>query len=207
MPKASDQGVDFDFRGTMGRLLTNGNYLFSVLAQFCYVGTQISVWTYTNYYIPDQLGVSQEVALQWHTGALILFGCSRWIFTGLMNIFSPATLLAFASVMACAMTLIVVLVGGMPGVVALVGISGFMSLMFPTIFGLGCMRLGSDTKVASSGQIMAIIGGALLTPLQGWMIDRWDVSLSYLLPFACFVVIGLYALFARTCESVAGRSR
>jgi len=122
-------------------------------------GTQISVWTYTNYYIPDELGVTQEVALQWHTAALVLFACSRWIFTGMMKFFKASSLLIFASIMACVMTLIVTFVGGIAGVVALVCISGFMSLMFPTIFGLGCSGLGQDTKLASSGQIMAIVGG------------------------------------------------
>ena len=75
-----------------------------------------------------------------------------------------------------------------------------MSLMFPTIFGLGCSDLGEDTKLASSGQIMAIVGGAIITPLQGAMVDEWGVSLSYLLPLLCFVVIGLYGLTSRKHE-------
>jgi FHS family L-fucose permease-like MFS transporter len=98
------------------------------------------------------------------------------------------------------MTLIVTFVGGIAGVVALVCISGFMSLMFPTIFGLGCSGLGQDTKLASSGQIMAIVGGAIITPSQGWMVDQWGVSYSYLLPLVCFGIIGLYALKGRQHE-------
>ena len=84
MPKASDEDDEIHLGETAARLLGNGNYVFSVVAQFCYVGTQISVWTYTNFYIPEQLKVTQEVALQWHTGALILFGSARWVFTALM---------------------------------------------------------------------------------------------------------------------------
>lgn len=202
MPRASDQDHHVHFTSTMQRLLKNGNYTSSVFAQFCYVGTQISVWTYTNFYIPDQLGVTQEDALIWHTGALVLFGCSRWVFTFLMHYFRPSTLLIFASIMAGVMTLTVVFVGGLAGVIALVCISGFMSLMFPTIFGIGCANLGADTKLASSGQIMAIVGGAIITPAQGWMVDQWGASYSYLLPFACFVVIGLFALYGRRFEKV-----
>lgn len=200
MPKASDGDDNLEFFGSVKRLLSNGNYTFSVFAQFCYVGTQISVWTYTNYYIPDQLGVTQETALLWHTGALVLFGCSRWIFTGMMKFFRSSTLLIFASAMAVLMCLIVAFVGGMAGVIALVCISGFMSLMFPTIFGLGCNKLGQDTKLASSGQIMAIIGGAIITPAQGWLIDQSNPALSYLLPMVCFVIIGAYALKGRQHE-------
>jgi FHS family L-fucose permease-like MFS transporter len=200
MPKASEHDKKIHFASTFGRLLRNRNYTFSVFAQFCYVGTQISVWTYTNFYIPDQLGVSQEVALRYHTGALVLFGCSRWIFTGLMRFFRPSTLLLAASILAIVMTLCVILIGGMIGVIALVCISGFMSLMFPTIFGLGCSDLGEDTKLASSGQIMAIVGGAIITPLQGAMVDRCGVSVSYLLPLLCFVVIGLFSITSRKHE-------
>lgn len=101
MPKASDDDTMVPLGETAGRLLGNRNYVFSVFAQFCYVGTQISVWTYTDFYIPEQLQVTQEVALQWHTCALILFGCARWVFTAMMSMFRPSTLLTFASLMAC----------------------------------------------------------------------------------------------------------
>jgi FHS family L-fucose permease-like MFS transporter len=69
--------------------------------------------------------------------------------------------------------------------------------MFPTIFGLGCKGLGDEqTKVGASGLIMAILGGALITPLQGALIDKVGVSLSYLLPLVCFIVIAAYGIFA-----------
>ncbi|WP_425398603.1 L-fucose:H+ symporter permease [Aeoliella sp.] len=200
MPKASDRDSHVHFGETIDRLMSNGNYLFSVIAQFCYVGTQISVWTYTNFYIPEQLNVSQEEALVWHTWALVLFGCTRWIYTGLMKFFRPSTLLMFAAAMCCICLLTVIFVGGYAGVIALVCVSGFMSLSFPTIFGLGCANLGSDTKLASSGQIMAIVGGAIITPMQGWLVDHVGTSLSYLLPLLCFLVIGAYAVFGRQYE-------
>ena len=102
--------------------------------------------------------------------------------------------------MACLATASVIFIGGMVGVVSLVCISGFMSMMFPTIFGLGCSDLGEDTKLASSGQIMAIVGGAIITPMQGALVDARGVNFSYVLPLACFVVIGLYAVYSRTRE-------
>ena len=126
----------------------------------------------------------------------------RWVFTGLMTYFRGSTLLVAASVLASLMVLCVIFVGGMPGVIALICVSGFMSLMFPTIFGLGCSDLGEDTKLASSGQIMAIVGGAIITPMQGAMVDKWDVSYSYLLPLLCFIVIGIYGLVGRQREQV-----
>ncbi|MEM9827049.1 MAG: L-fucose:H+ symporter permease [Planctomycetota bacterium] len=207
MPVAKEDYKQIDLAGTVRRLFGNGNYVFSVVAQFCYVGTQISVWTYTNFYIPEAIDVSQETALRWHTGALILFGVMRWVFVGLMIRFQETTLLLFAAVMASLATAGVIFIGGMVGVISLVCISGFMSMMFPTIFGLGCSDLGEDTKLASSGQIMAIVGGAVITPLQGWMEDSIGVHYSYLLPLGCFLVIGAYAIFKRIHQRASSFSK
>jgi FHS family L-fucose permease-like MFS transporter len=197
MPVASEQDDRVPLAAAAGRLLRNPFYLFAVLAQFCYVGLQITVWTYTNFYIPEQIGVTQEVALQYHTAALVLFGLSRWVFTGLMNFFRAATMLAAAALAGVLLSLVVVFVGGMAGVFALIALSGCMSLMFPTIFGLGCGVVREDTKLASSGMIMAIIGGAIITPVQGALLDVFGVSLSFLLPMACLAVILVFASAAR----------
>jgi FHS family L-fucose permease-like MFS transporter len=200
MPRMSEEDKHVRLSATFGRLFKNVNYRFAVIAQFFYVGAQITVWTYTNFYIPKAIGVSQKEALWYHTWALVLFGVSRWVFTGLMKKFKASTLLLVASAAACVLTLVVVFVGGMAGVYALIGISVFMSLMFPTIFGLGCQGLGEDTKIGASGLIMAILGGALITPLQGAMVDWWGVSYSYLLPLVCFLVIGAYSLESKKWE-------
>ncbi len=196
MPKASDSGNEVHIFKTFGQLFKKKNYVFGVVAQFFYVGAQITVWTYTNFYIPEQLHVTPEVALQYHTVALIMFGASRWIFTALMRKFKDHSLLLFAAIAAGLLTLSVVFVGGIIGVYSLLGISAFMSLMFPTIFGMGSDGLSdAETKVGSSGMIMAILGGALITPLQGALVDIIGVNLSYILPFICFVVIGSYAFY------------
>ncbi|MBN2164805.1 MAG: L-fucose:H+ symporter permease [Marinilabiliaceae bacterium] len=196
MPKVTDSHEQIHIFKTFGQLFKRKNYAYAVIAQFFYVGAQISVWTYTNFYIPEHLHVTPEVALQYHTGALTLFMFSRWIFTALMKKFNDHSLLLTAAIMASLLSLSVVFIGGVIGVYSLIGISGFMSLMFPTIFGMGSEGLNdAETKVGASGLIMAILGGALLTPLQGALIDMIGVDLSYLLPLICFVVIGAYAFY------------
>ncbi len=226
MPRMADTDGSVHLLHTAKQLSTNANYVFAVVAQFFYVGAQITVWTYTNFYIPEQMHVTQETALKYHTGALILFGASRWVFTGLMKRFKAHTLLLAAAVLAGLLTLSVIFIGGLVGVCSLIGISAFMSLMFPTIFGLGCEGLDDEqTKVGASGLIMAILGGALITPTQGWLIDTFNarllakysatmpqeaaeelatqvaVSWSYGLPLVCFVVIGIYAMYNRRWEA------
>lgn len=206
MPTASDPDKQVHFAATFVRLFKNSNYLFAVVAQFFYVGAQITVWTYTNFYIPEQLGVDQsDVLLNWHIWALVSFGVCRFVFTWLMHYFKDSNLLATAAIAASILSLLVIFVGGMVGSIALIAISAFMSLMFPTIFGLGCRGLGSDTKVGASGLIMAILGGALITPLQGWVIDQSNVSMSYIVPLVCFVVIAFFAFYSGRVKIVADK--
>ena len=197
MPFVKESDNNVHFIPTVQRLLKNPNYVFAVIAQFFYVGAQIAVWTYTVYYIPEQLGITGSETLRYyHTPALILFGISRFIATALMSKFQPYSILRIMAILGGLFTLVVIFVGGHVGSIALVGISVCMSLMFPTIFGLGSRGLGEDMKIGGSGLIMAILGGALLTPLQGLIIDKANVSISYFVPFVCFLVITAYAIYA-----------
>jgi FHS family L-fucose permease-like MFS transporter len=79
-----------------------------------------------------------------------------------------------------------------------------MSIMFPTIFALGVKDLGPYTQTGSSLIVMAIIGGAVLTPVMGAISTYGSIQLSMLVPAVCFAVIGLFALSsARRSASVA----
>ena len=196
MPYVAETETKVNFRVTTRRLLGNTNYVFAVVAQFFYVGAQISVWTFTVFYVPDQLGISGSEALRtFHLPALIAFGVFRFISTAVMGRIQPNHVLLFMAIAAIFFTLVVIFAGGMAGSIALVCISACMSLMFPTIFGLGSRGLGEDRKMGGAGLIMAILGGALLTPLQGLLVDLTTVSVSYSIPLICFSVIALYALY------------
>jgi FHS family L-fucose permease-like MFS transporter len=222
MPYVREPDKNVHFIATFGRLFRNPNYLFAVIAQFFYVGAQLCVWTYTVYYIPSQLGIKDSDALKYHTVALILFGVSRFICTALMTFIKPHNLLAALSILGGILTCVVIFVGGRIGVYSLVGISGCMSLMFPTIFGLGSRGLGRDRKIAGSGLIMAILGAAVLVPVQGYIIDAVNVnpenvdptalsiSASYSVPLVCFIVIAVYGTFAgrvRIAESAEAEAK
>jgi MFS transporter, FHS family, L-fucose permease len=70
----------------------------------------------------------------------------------------------------------------------------FMSIMFPTIFALGIYGLGARAKRASSYIVMAIMGGAILPKLMGWVADKWDMSRGFIVPMVCFAFVAFYAL-------------
>ena len=111
-----------------------------------------------------------------------------------MKYVGPHVLLWVMAALASGLTCVVVLVGGYLGAIALVGVSGCMSLMFPTIYGLAVKGLGEDTKIGASGLIMAILGGAVLTAVQGQVSDMFGIHVAYLVPLACFLVILHYGL-------------
>jgi FHS family L-fucose permease-like MFS transporter len=143
----------------------------------------------------QELRLNEEQSSSYYLAALILFTVSRFACTGLMKFFSPGTLLSSLALMAIGCTLMVIYAGGMVGCVALVCISGCMSLMFPTIYGLSVRGLGEDTKIGGSGLIMAILGGAVLTAIQGQVSDATSsINMSYWVPLGCFLVIAYYGL-------------
>lgn len=244
MPQASEKDKRVDLFGTFGRLIRNRHYVWGVVAQFFYVGAQIAVWSFTIRYVMQELkleeivlpeGVTPEsLAGYYYMSALVVFVLSRFLCTWLMRYVSPGNLLAILSVSAIVLTLVVIFpFGGIVevpvpfieapvllsiNVVALIGISGCMSLMFPTIFGLAVRGLGDDTKLGGAGIIMAILGGAVLTQIQGIVSDTvetgelklpfmgkvaevtahpgYGINAAYWVPLIAFVVIAYYGAVA-----------
>ena len=194
MPKGSDESKSLNLWSTFKRLIRIPHYRWGVVAQFFYVGAQIGVWSFTIRYVMQELHINEKGAASYYLAALILFTICRFISTWLMRYMTPAMLLFSMAILAMGFTLIVIFASSYVGVYALVAISGCMSLMFPTIFGLSVKGLGEDTKIGGSGLIMAILGGALLTAIQGQVSDALkSIHLAYFVPFACFAIIAAYA--------------
>ena len=198
MPKASEESTSLNIGATVGRLLKNANYVWGVVAQFFYVGAQICVWSFTIRYVMQELSINEDEAASYYLAALVLFTVSRFICTALMKYIKPGNLLAILSLLAVVCTGVVVFGGGPTAVYALVAISGCMSLMFPTIYGLALRGLGDDTKIGGSGLIMAILGGAIITSVQGQVSDlTGSIHLAYIVPMLCFIVVAFYGRMAR----------
>lgn len=203
MPAGRDSGNRSGIIASFGRLFRNRLYRYGVVAQFFYVGAQIGVWSFTIRIVMQELGVLEAQASTIYLITIIGFCLSRFIYTWLMKWISPAKLLLVGGVLSTLMTVIVV-VGAGSGwllITALVLISFFMSLMFPTIYGLSLGGVAQsehpdDAKLGASGLIMAILGGALLTPLQGLVSDNSSIYMSYIIPAICFVVVTLFAAYA-----------
>lgn len=205
MPAGSDDEKEVHFGQTLARLVRNRRYLFGVIAQFFYVGAQIGIWSYTIRYVMQELNLDEEAASEWYIGALVLFLASRFIFTFLMQFISPARLLMGLAALATAATLGAIFLNGFSGVIALTAISGCMSLMFPTIFGLASEGLGADRKVGGSGLIMGILGGAVFTLFQGQISDSAGIHMSFVVPLICFVVVAAFGFFVHRTRSATAK--
>ena len=188
-----------ELKETFGRLVKNRCYLEGVVAQAFYVGAQIMVWTFVIHYGMTTLGLTAAEAQNYNIIAMIIFLSSRFICTFLLGFIRPGALLMLLATGGIALTTGAIFLEGYVGLYSLVGISACMSLMFPTIYGIALKGMGDDASLASAGLVMAIVGGALMPPLQGRMIDAGpiignipSVKTSFLLPLVCFVVIVIY---------------
>lgn len=232
-----------EYRTMLRTLLGTPRYCLGVVAQFFYVGVQIAAWTWLNVYCQKELGVTPADGAVYYTIGIVLFIVCRWAATFLMKYFNPALMMsAFAvgAILCCAGVmylptdvLFTVAVAGrrLPfaaNVLCLVAMSGFMSLMFPTIYGIALGGLDQRAlKLGASGLIMAILGGAIVTPWMAGIIGSadsawcrlvpsafstaWDPDLklteaslraAFVVPAICFAVVGAYALvFSRRAKS------
>lgn len=193
---------------SLSKLFANKTYLKGVLAQAACVGSQIMCWTYIFQYVDNLNDMTgwNITATNYNVAAMVLFLTGRWIGTALMkNINPPKVLMLFGAGGALASIGAIVL-PGMAGLISLVAISVFMSIMFPTIYGIALKDMGDEAKIGSAGLVMAIVGGALMPIAQAAILDLGgdgfgdlsilgyipEVNFSFILPALCLAFVGYY---------------
>jgi len=181
--------------GAFGRLWHNRHYRFGVAAQFFNVAAQVCTWTFTIQYAQDVVGVPTGRSGWYLQASLIVFLISRFVMTYLLGIFRPTKLLFAMGALGVVLALVGVLVPNMIGLIAVVGISVSLSLMFPTIYGVALQGLGEDTKFGAAGLVMAILGGAIMPLVHGKVMDEVGAARAFIVPAICLAVVAAYALF------------
>jgi FHS family L-fucose permease-like MFS transporter len=184
--------------GAYGKLLRTPRYLAGVGTQFLYVGAQVGVWSFLIRYVAVELpSLGTQRAAWLLTLSLALFMAGRFVGAALMARIAGARLMLIFAGIDALLCLVAVAVGGLVGVAALVLSSALMSIMYPTIFVLTLRGLGPLTKPGASLLVMAIIGGAVLTAVMGYVSDVGSIRLAMLVPAACFVGVALFARLHR----------
>lgn len=195
MPTFKQDRADAPFFEILGRLTKRARYVEGVFAQLFYVGAQIMCWTFIIHYGMEQVGLSLSEAQTYNIVAMIIFVCSRFICTFLMRFIRPSLMLFAFAIGGFCFTAGAIYLPGQTGLISLVLVSACMSLMFPTIYGIALKGLTiEEAKLGSAFLIMSIVGGAVLTKLQGGLITDYGVRTSFWLPAGCFVLIALYGL-------------
>lgn len=198
----ADNNAAADNKGTMKRLFSNKIYREGVLTQFFYVAAQIMTWTFIIQYA-DRLGIDKATAQIYNIIAMGMFLCGRFISTFLMRYVNSRKLLMYFAIGAMAAAAGTILIDGIAGLYCLMAISIFMSLMFPTIYGIALENVSlNDSNLGAAFLVMAIVGGSLMPPIQGMIIDLGTVAglpavnFSFILPFICFLMIFIYGFRA-----------
>ena len=195
-PQVSDEGETgaHQSKGKFTDLFKYSHFVQGVIAQFFYVGAQVGTWSYYIQYVQDYTGQPEKVAGYFLTGTLVAFGVGRFSATWLMQYIGPGQLMGIYALVNVALVGVGVLFPGWVGVWCVFLTSFFMSLMFPTIFALSIKGLGPLTKLGGSLVVMAIIGGAVFTPVMGLVAEAArSMAMAMLVPLVCYLVVTHYA--------------
>lgn len=211
-------GEHLSIKQSLNRIFKNKLYILGVIAQMFYVGAQIMCWTAIFQlveYINQDLPVADKIdGTYWNIAAMLLFVSTRFVGTAFMRKISPVKMLTVFALLASVLCAGVMLTTGITSLICLVLVSVFMSIMFPTIYGIALENMGEEVKLASSGLIMAIVGGAFLPKIQAAIMDFGDtvngnevfgdvvtggiteIHFSFILPLICLLFVAFYGFYA-----------
>lgn len=196
LPEIKTQSDDGVATGSFFGALRHRHLRQAIVAQFFYVGAQVCVTSFFIRMAKQGAGFDEKTAGYYLAVYGFLFTAGRFAGTGLLQFIKSHILLSIYAVMAVILCAVAIFGNGAYVVYALGGLGFFMSIMFPTIFGLGIEGIGNDTKPGSSWLIMSIVGGAILPFAMGALIDGYgdQIQIGYSIPLICFIVILYFGL-------------
>ncbi len=204
---ATEHETPSENHGSFKELLRFPHFLLAIVAQFLYVGAQVCSWSYFIQYIETFTHQPEKTAGYLLTGTLLAFGAGRFASSVLMRYVEPHILMGIYGLVNIALLAVAMEFPGWMGLWAIFATSFFMSVMYPTIFALGIRGLGRDTKIGGSLIVMAIVGGAVLTPTMGFVSEvSHNIAFAYIVPLLAYVGVALYAFFGSAIPPRPGAS-
>jgi MFS transporter, FHS family, L-fucose permease len=178
-----------------GRSLWEYSHLvLGAVGIFAYVGGEVAIGTWLVNLLENIAGMDAQtagkhVAIYWF-GAMV----GRFIGAYVLRIVKPNLVLAFNAAVVIGLLVVAMVIGGKTAMWPLLAIGLFNSIMFPTIFTLAIDKLGKDTGEGSGVLCVAIVGGALIPPLQAVFADNIGILQSFFVPAICYAYIVYYGL-------------
>lgn len=202
-PVSRDEVKEDDHKTKAKDLLKYPHFYKGVISQFFYCGAQTCTWSFFITYVQDFTGQPEKVAGYFLTGTLAAFGVGRFSATYIMKFVDPSKLMGLYGVINIALVAVAIVFPGIVGVWAIFFTSFFMSLMYPTNFALSIRELGQNAKLGGSIMVMAIVGGAVLPPLMGYIAEAsHSMAIAMIVPLVGYAYITYYALSGSKLKSV-----
>lgn len=179
---------------THKKILSHSNLKFGIIALFCYVGAEVAIGTFLTNYIADRTGISEMeannyVSIYWGSMLVGRFGGAL-----ILKYVSSARVLMFNSGLALLLIALSITTTGYFSIWTMIGVGLCNSIMFAVIFSLSVFGLGEQTTKASGLLSSAIAGGAIVSYLQGVLIDNTSWEISFSLPLVCYAYIFFYGI-------------
>ena len=203
-PVSRDEVKEDDPKSNVRDLVKFPHFYKGVVSQFFYCGAQTCTWSFFITYVQDFTGQPEKVAGYFLTGTLVAFGVGRFSATYIMKFVDPSKLMGLYGIINIALVAVAIFLPGIVGVWAIFFTSFFMSLMYPTNFALSIRELGQNAKMGGSIMVMAIVGGAVLPPLMGYIAEVSNsMAIAMVVPLVGYAYITYYALSGSKLKSVA----
>ncbi len=192
--KEEEEGKSDDSKLIDFSVLKKSHLRWGVIAQFFYNGGQTAVNSLFLVYCCNYAGLPESTATTFFGLYMLAFLLGRWIGTALMIRFKPQNMLAVYAVVNVILCGVIMGFGGMVGLYAMLGVSFFMSIMYPTQFSLAITGLGEQTKSGSAFLVMAIVGNACLPQLTAFIMHHNPqiYQIAYIVPLICFIFCAYY---------------
>ena len=194
MPRIQAEDADENSKKLISfKVLKRSHLRNGVIAQFFYNGGQTAVNSLFLVYCINYVGMTNSQATTFFGFYMLFFLLGRWIGTTLMVKFRPQDMLVVYGIANVLLCIFVCIIGGKAAVFAMMGISFFMSIMYPTQFSLALTDLKGDTKSGSAFLVMAIVGNSILPLLTAYVQKSMtNPNIAYFIPLICFAVCAWY---------------
>lgn len=175
-------------------VLKHSHLRWGVIAQFFYNGGQTAINSLFLVYSCVYAGLDESTATTFFGLYMLAFLVGRWVGTALMVKFSPHRMLLFYSIMLIILCVVICVFGGYVGLYAMLAVSFFMSIIYPTQFSLALQGLGGQTKSGSAFLVMAIVGNACLPQFTAYVmhVNEHIYHIAYIVPMVCFAFCAYY---------------